>query len=113
MGPMTMTASKPKSSKAASSPYKDRLTRLRAALQGLNLAHVLITNPLDVAYLTGFLGGESYLVVSPASATVISDFRYIEELEPVKPLASVYSRKGPMPQAVAEVFASTKVDRCG
>jgi Xaa-Pro aminopeptidase len=74
---------------------------------------VLISNPLDVGYLTGFFGGDSYLVVSPSAATVISDFRYIEELEPVKPLAAVYMRKSSMPQAVAEVFASTKVDRCG
>src|SRR5437899_12207024 len=68
--PMPATAAKPKTSKAVNSPYKDRLTRLRAALQGQNLAHVLITNPLDVGYLTGFFGGDSYLVVSPNAARV-------------------------------------------
>jgi Xaa-Pro aminopeptidase len=86
---------------------------LRTALQGQNLGHILVTNPLDVGYLTGFLGGESYLLVSPNSATVISDFRYLEELEPVRPLASIFMRKTGMHQAVAEVFTSTRVDRCG
>ena len=112
---MTATAAKPKTptSKGSASPYKDRLTRLRTALQGQNLGHILVTNPLDVGYLTGFLGGESYLLVSPNSATVISDFRYLEELEPVRPLASIFMRKTGMHQAVAEVFTSTRVDRCG
>ncbi len=110
---MTVTAAKPKSSKADTSPYKDRLTRLRAAAQAQTLSHMLISNPLDVGYLTGFLGGESYLVVSPTAATIISDFRYMEELEPVKALANIYMRKGSMPQSIAEVFTSTRVDRCG
>ena len=37
----------------------------------------------------------------------------MEELEPVKPLASLFMRKTGIQQAVAEVFASTRVDRCG
>jgi Xaa-Pro aminopeptidase len=89
------------------------LTRLRALALKQTLNHILITNPLDVGYLTGFFGGESYLLVSPNLCTVVTDFRYIEELEPVKPLANIFSRKGSMPEAVAEVFTSTKVDRCG
>lgn len=96
----------------AASPYKDRLTRLRALAQKQTLNHTLVTNPLDVGYLTGFFGGDSYLLVSPNATTVITDGRYVEELEHVKPLASIYVRKVGMPEAVAEVFAATRVDRC-
>ncbi len=115
IGPMPASnaakASKPE--KSSATPYKDRLARLRALALKHTVSHTLITNPLDVGYLTGFLGGDSYLVVSPNSATIITDFRYIEELEPVKPIANIFMRKGSMPAAVAEVFTSTKVDRCG
>ena len=97
----------------AANPYKDRLERLRALALKQNLNHILITNPLDVGYLTGFFGGDSYLVVSPRLTTVLTDGRYVEELESVKPLASIFVRKGSMPEAVAEVFSSTRVDRCG
>lgn len=93
--------------------YAARLTRLRGFVTQAGLDHLLVTNPLDVAYLTGFLGGDSYLLVGPESATIISDFRYEEELRSVKKLASIFIRKGAMTQAVAEVFGGTKIDRCG
>jgi len=42
---------------------------------------LLVTDPVDVAYLTGFLGGDSYLVVTPSGKPeIISDSRYEEEL---------------------------------
>lgn len=94
-------------------PFADRLGRLRATLAQQGLGWFLVTNPLDVGYLTGFLGGDSYLLVGPQGATIISDFRYQEELETVKPLATVYIRKGGMLAAVAEVFTAQRVDRCG
>lgn len=74
---------------------------------------MLITNPLDVAYLTGFLGGDSYLLTGPRGSTIISDFRYQEELEPVRGLATIFIRKGAMAGAVGEVFGSLGVTRCG
>lgn len=88
-----------------------RIARLRDALAPHGVGHALITNPLDVAYLTGFLGGDSYLLVGPASAVIISDFRYREELEPIRPLADIHIRTGSMAAAVGEVFAARKVDR--
>jgi len=100
--------------KAPSGPdYGARLGRLRELTKTQNLNHILVTNPLDVGYLTGFLGGDSYLMVSPATAVIISDFRYQEELEPVKSLARIHIRTGPIVQAVAEVFTAERVDRCG
>ncbi|MFN0134077.1 MAG: M24 family metallopeptidase, partial [Phycisphaerales bacterium] len=78
------------------------------------VGHLLVTNPLDVGYLTGFLGGESYLLVPESGRpVVISDFRYEEELEPVKPIADVYIRKTGMLPATAEVIRSAGVRRCG
>jgi Xaa-Pro aminopeptidase len=84
--------------------FKDRITRLRAALKPLRLSFALITNPADVAYLTGFLGGDSYLLVGPSSCTIISDFRYQEELAAVEPLAEVHIRAGSLAAAVGDVF---------
>lgn len=89
-----------------------RVVRLREHLRQHDAEWVLITNPLDVAYLTGFLGGDSYLLVGPSGCTVISDFRYEEELQPVRKLATIFIRKGPMSAAVGEVFASNGVQRC-
>ena len=97
----------------APSPYPTRLTKLRAKLHKESLGHLLVTNPLDVAYLTGFDGGDSYLLIGPKSCTIISDFRYQEELEPIKPLASIIIRKGPMTAEVASVFKAENITTCG
>lgn len=72
----------------------------------------LLTNPKDVAYCTGFLGGDSYLLVGPRERVVISDFRYEEELAPVRPLATIHIRQGPMTRAVADLLRAHGVRRC-
>jgi Xaa-Pro aminopeptidase len=93
--------------------YTRRVVRLARTTMDLGLTALLITNPKDVAYLTGFAGGDSYLLVPAGGAggsggaglrpVVISDFRYQEELEPVKANAEVVIRRRGMVDAVAEV----------
>lgn len=67
----------------------------------------MLTDPRDVAYVTGFLGGDSFLII-PASGkpTLISDHRYREDLEPFKSLCRVVMRKGSIWGCVAEHLAS-------
>ncbi|CAG0993855.1 Xaa-Pro dipeptidase [Phycisphaerales bacterium] len=89
-----------------------RILRLRTLAHELDSAWTLINNPLDVAYLTGFLGGDSYLLLGPSGCTVISDFRYDEELRPVRKLADIHIRKGAMPAAVGDAFAANDIRRC-
>lgn len=69
-----------------------------------SVSHLLVTNPVDVGYLTGFLGGDSVLLVGPGKPVIISDSRYDEELEPQRPLAKVVMRDGAMSAAIAAVI---------
>lgn len=98
------------------SRYRPRLKRLRAAAIEHGLSHLLVTNPVDVGYLTGFLGGDSPLLVPVANAakpTIITDFRYVEELAEFRPLIDVFVRKGSMAGAVNEFLGDTSVTSCG
>jgi Xaa-Pro aminopeptidase len=98
-----------------SSVFGERLGRLRNAAGGHGADHVLVTNFRDVGYLTGFLGGDSYLVIPVAPGTrptIISDFRYLEELEPYKKIADIFIRKRSMDEAVIEYLSDTSVWRC-
>jgi len=90
-------------SSTRANPHADRLTRLRTAMSERSAEAFLVTDPRDVAYLTGFLGGDSFLFV-PASGkpTLISDHRYKEDLEPFKKLCRVVMRKGSIWGCVAE-----------
>lgn len=77
---------------------------------------MLVTDPRDVGYLTGFLGGDSYLLVpvdDRQKPIIISDFRYQEELAHFEEIARIVIRKTTMLPCVAETFASEKVARCG
>lgn len=101
--------------KLTEAPHARRLSRLAAAMRELPAAPaaLLVTNPKDVGFLTGFLGGDSYLLVpagtgtsAAAVPTLISDFRYKEEVEPVEAagLARLFIRSQSMLEAVAEVL---------
>jgi Xaa-Pro aminopeptidase len=97
---------------AAESPYCARIERLLALLESSNTDHILITHPLDVGYLTGFLGGESYLLLGPGRPLIISDSRYEEELEPQKTLADIFIRTKPINAAAAAILETRGLARC-
>lgn len=87
------------------------MDRLRRVIADLGLAHLLISNPKDVGYLTGFLGGDSYLVLPALThkaprPVIISDFRYKEELDELSPVADVFIRTKSMTEAVGEVLGA-------
>jgi Xaa-Pro aminopeptidase len=100
------------------SPYGARVAKLRTALRtgSGEVSHALITNPIDVAYLTGFLGGDSYLLLSANEKTtpiIISDARFDEELEPQRADTEVFIRKGMMWPSVVQLLRERDVARLG
>ncbi len=90
-----------------------RLKRLREAMGEQELSHLLITNPLDVGYLTGFLGGDSYLILGAGRPVLVSDFRYQEELREFESLCEIVIRKRSMGEAIGELLSGENVQRVG
>lgn len=86
-------------------PHAARVARLAEETRSLELSHFLVTNPADVGYFTGFLGGDSVLVVGGPKPVVVSDFRYQEELEPLRGKFEVVIRKRSMGEALGELLA--------
>ncbi|MBX3390645.1 MAG: aminopeptidase P family protein [Phycisphaeraceae bacterium] len=114
--------SKPTRAKQATIPGQEeaqggffgkRMKRLREAMGGLELSHLLVTNPLDVGYLTGFLGGDSYLILGPGRPVLVSDFRYQEEVSEFSELCEIVIRKRSMGEAIGELLAGENVLRVG
>lgn len=56
-----------------------RLERLRNVLRVKSVEAALITNPINVRYLTGFTGDDSALLIVGKTAFFITDFRYTEQ----------------------------------
>lgn len=70
-----------------------RLARLREEIARRELDALLVSNLANVKYLSGFTGSNGTLIVDPAQATLLTDFRYIEQAEEQAPAFSVLDGK--------------------
>ncbi len=71
---------------------KKRLRKLRARTKKAGLDALLISNEPDIRYLTHFKGEDALLLVTPRQVYVLSDFRFIEEIERVSPFLRLILR---------------------
>lgn len=58
------------------SPFPGRISRLSAKLAPDDLDALLITNPENVRYLSGFTGSSGFVLVTESTSHFITDFRY-------------------------------------
>lgn len=63
------------------SNFAKRRDKIRSRLRREKIDALLVTNFFNVTYLTGFTGDDSYLLLTPQHAIVISDQRYTTQLE--------------------------------
>ena len=61
--------------------FADRRERLWSQVHGEGIDALLITNPLNVTYLTGFSGEATFLIASAEKMLLVSDGRFVEQLK--------------------------------
>jgi Xaa-Pro aminopeptidase len=61
--------------------HADRRQKIRRLLKENQLGGLLVTNFINVTYLSGFTGDDSFLLVTPKHDILISDERYRTQLE--------------------------------
>ncbi len=74
-------------------PYKTRLRNLRSDLKEKKLQGLLVSRTIHIHYLTGFRGDDSWVLVTPSNAFILSDFRYAEEIQEGFPWAPLATRE--------------------
>ncbi|HEV3341023.1 MAG TPA: Xaa-Pro peptidase family protein [Pirellulales bacterium] len=74
---------------------------------------LLVSNLTNVTYLTGFTGDSSHLLITARDTILVSDFRYITQLEEECPDLRTHIRPNTtlLRDAVIEVVAATKLRR--
>ena len=72
--------------------FAERRDRLAHAAAKAELDGFVVTNPVNVAYLTGFSGDSSYLLVGPKRTLLVSDGRYAIQLQEECPGLPVHLR---------------------
>jgi Xaa-Pro aminopeptidase len=95
--------------------YLARRDHLRKLLKKKELPAILITNFVNVTYLTGFSGDDSYLLVRENGDTIISDSRYTTQIQEECPGLELAVRKNNegMIKAVEKQLQSFKPQKLG
>jgi Xaa-Pro aminopeptidase len=81
-----------------------RLRRCREIMLMNNLDGLVVADPADVRYLTGFSGEDSVLLITAVNKVIVTDSRYVEQLRQECPGLRRFIRRGAMADAVAEVW---------
>lgn len=88
-----------------------RLERLRARLAELNIAALLVSQPENRRYLSGFTGSAGWLLITPTLAQIITDSRYYEQVAAQAPAFALVKQnktfKDAFRQAVRAAGAKT------
>jgi Xaa-Pro aminopeptidase len=88
-----------------------RAAALSALAKRAKAAAMLVTSPEDVSYLTGFSGEDSWLLLAPRRAVLLTDGRFAQQARTECPDVEVAVRTGPMAPALAD--AVRKLPRGG
>lgn len=82
--------------------------RCRAALKSARKAGcgaLLVTKPVNVRYLSGFPGEDSWALVAPSGRILVTDSRFAEEAGRSCPRWSLHLRKGSIAEETADIIA--------
>ncbi|MBN2455670.1 MAG: aminopeptidase P family protein [Sedimentisphaerales bacterium] len=85
-----------------------RLRALRAQMAKRKVNCLILARPANVTYTTGFLGDDSWAVVSKNRVYLITDSRYIEQARGECPDCKLIERKRPMVEAVGKLMLQLK-----
>lgn len=91
----------------------ERLNGLRSLLQEKDLDALLITNPINRRYMTGFTGTAGVAIVSNDQAYLITDFRYIEQANEQAKHFKVIEHSGPIEETINKQLKSLTIERLG
>ena len=78
-----------------------RIKRLRQRLKHTNAQCLVIVNPANVSYITGFMGHDSWAVVTAKQVYLLTDSRYIEQAQKECTGCTILERSGSLEQLVA------------
>ena len=89
--------------------FFERRNKARRVIKTQKLDALLITNPLNLRYLTGFTGGSGCLLLKPDGDTIMSDPRFTLQIEEECPglEAVIRPRNVPTSKTLAKLLGKT------
>ena len=90
-----------------------RLNNLRKTLTEEKVDALLISQPENRRYLSGFTGSAGWLVVTAGQAILATDFRYYEQMGHEAPDFELFKIQAEFSKSLAELLAELGVERLG
>ncbi len=90
-----------------------RLKRLQKKLSAEGLDALLVSKSINISYLTGFRGDDSWLLVTRDKPFLITDFRYKEEVKRTAPQVELCITDGPIYESASKLAKRRRVKRLG
>ena len=87
---------------------RKRIRAIRRRLSKKRISCLVVTNPANVTYATGFMGEDSWAIVAGSKVYLLTDSRYTEQAQQECPSCKIIDRAGPMADAVAELVKKLK-----
>lgn len=91
----------------------EKLERLRASLEKVNVDALLITNTYNRRYMTGFTGSAGVVLISKSEAKFITDFRYVEQAQKQCEGYEIIQHVGTIQEEVAKQAKQMRVQKLG
>ncbi|MHC4565231.1 MAG: M24 family metallopeptidase [Planctomycetota bacterium] len=85
-----------------------RIKTIRRLLSKKRISCLVVTRPANVTYVTGFLGEDSWALLTAGRVWLVTDSRYTEQAQKECPGCKIIDRAGPMSEAVAELVKKLK-----
>ena len=82
----------------------NRLVNLREKMKDTGLDSMLISNPDNRRYISGFTGSAGYLLITLNEAILATDFRYIEQSTQQSPDFEIFRISGASNKLMLLVF---------
>lgn len=92
---------------------EQRITALREKLTELELDGIMINNPHNRYYITGFTGTAGTVLITDQEAVLITDFRYIEQAKNQAESFKVVEHGNPKIETIKEELQRLEVKRLG
>ncbi|MHC4463444.1 MAG: M24 family metallopeptidase [Planctomycetota bacterium] len=87
---------------------KERIRAIRRRLNEKKVNCLIVTKPANVTYTTGFLGDDSWAVITKGRVYLLTDSRYIEQAQKECSSCSIIQRADSLARAVAKLVKKLK-----
>ena len=94
-------------------PFPQRRRALEAILEKSRIDSLLITQPANWFYLTGFTGDSGALVAAGKGTTLVTDGRFLVQARAETVGIRIHKQKGILAESIARVLQESKARRVG